>query len=176
MQQSIRLVNAGDEPFEHIYDGEMVRIAPGSELFVPFDVMVAFMGHPNLRNTDYENWRDEAYINLCLFYGALELESGPNPAKLPKLEAWDSEGNRISTIIDDPTGARLTVDTSQPHSDTAIMAQQLAAMAAAMKEAGIEVPAIDPAAPAPVTLPAGPITDEMPPADEPVKVKVGPSR
>jgi len=174
MQQSIRLKNAGTEPFEHLYAGEMVRIEPGSELFVPFDAMVAFMGHPNLRNNEYENWRDESYMNLCLFYGAVGVE-GVDVKVLPKLEAWDSDGNRISTILDDPSGERIQVDAPE-HSDTAIMAQQLAAMKAAMESAGIDIPDANTAAPAAPSVPAGPITDEMPPADEPVKVKVGPAR
>jgi hypothetical protein len=169
MQESIRLKNVGTELFSHVYGNEVVAIEPGSEKFVPFDVMVAFMGHPNVRNNEYERWRDESYNNLCLFYGAQTID-GIDSDVLPQLEAWDSDGNRISTILDDPAGDNLQVDAA-PHTDTAIMAQQIAEMKAAMETAGITVPD-----PAPVSLPAGPITDEMPPADKPVKVKVGPAR
>lgn len=194
MEQSVRLVNNGDQDFVYPYDGRMVTIPAGGELFVPFNAMVAWMGHPNLRNTDYDRWREESYNNLCLFYGALTTQ-GANPEKLPKLAAYDTEGNRITTILDDPSGATLVVDTSNTseHSDMAILAQQVRTLTSALSAAGIEVGAdgsITTAAgqaaratveqelapdptPGDIERPAGPITDEMPPADVPTIIKVG---
>lgn len=191
--QSIRIVNSGDRVFSFPYAGNIIEIPAGKDRFVPFDCMVAWMGHPNLRNTGYDLWRDEAYSNLCLFYGVTTVE-GVDVDGLPKIEAWDMDGNRLSTVLDDPTGERIKV-TAAPQTDTALMAAELARMRTALTTAGIDVDGGNEPDVSPVVLSpeaeignskspfgvdtgsnlgaTGPVTDGLPPVDEPNQVKVG---
>lgn len=208
VEQSVRIANEGDDTLRLQYADTLITLAPGQSRFVPFDVMVAWMGHPDLRNGEYDAWRTEAYENLALFYGALTLD-GVDRTLLPALAAYDEDDNRISTILDDPEGASLGVAaaTRNPsgHGDAEILARKVERLEAMLDSAGIVDPArpipSDPSTPPPVDtpstvkpktrkkpvkkaverievqdsgdVPAGPITDSLPPADDPDIVKIG---
>lgn len=103
MQQFITIRNEDTEDFVAKYDGEYLTIPAGGQRTFAWDVMVCWMGDPNLFNTEVENIRDEAYKNICTFHNARGL-TGNEPDLLPKLAAYDEDGNRIVTIMDDPDG------------------------------------------------------------------------
>jgi hypothetical protein len=114
MQTLVRLKNSGDTDISLPYRDpslgnreETITFAAGEEKVVPWDVLVLFCGDPNVVNKEYWRERDEAVETLHLMYGAMSL-AGPDSSKLPKLEAYTIDGDRISTLIDDPIGAGIT--------------------------------------------------------------------
>lgn len=98
-------------------DWEQIIIPPKGEKIVPWSVMVAFMGDPEVRNNDYWRERDEIAEKLLVFYGG----------ESPKIEAHTLDGQRITTILDDPSGNSLNPVASGT-SDVGLLKKQMEAM------------------------------------------------
>lgn len=125
--QVVRLVNEGDTPFRDAYGNKPFIIDPGAQMFVDWDAMCLWLGHPEANDYDPRNRvRVAEYHRLRGRYGvdARELEqsivgvhvdSGELFQQLrPRLVAYDPVTNeQIMTVADDPSG-----DSLSPVSDT----------------------------------------------------------
>lgn len=132
MESFVRIVNRDPEvPFIGKYDGDYIAIPAGGEKIVTEDVMRVWMGDPNLTNTGRHNDRQDAYNRICMFHHARGL-TGNDPDLLPPLEAYTEDGERIITIMDDPTG-ELTVPDSTGDSDIAKLQRQIEKLEAQMQ-------------------------------------------
>lgn len=131
MEQYVSILNVSEDDFTAKYDGEYLTIPAGRSKTVPYDIMVVWMGDPEVRNLGADRERDEAYKNICGFFHARSM-TGNHPELLPHLEAYTDDGDRIITIMDDPTGNSLTVDAAEG-SDVASLQKQIAAQQKALE-------------------------------------------
>lgn len=116
----VRLVNEGDTPFKDSLNSREYIIPPGGQLFVDFDAMCLWLGHPDANDFDPRNRvRVAEYHRLRGRYGidAKALEQTLQGIAVdadelfqqlrPKLAAYDSAGGQILTVADDPSGDSL---------------------------------------------------------------------
>jgi len=131
VEESVRIVNEGDEELNLPYDGRLYTLAPGESRFFPIDVMYAWMGNPAVRNVENNEWRTEAYENLVTFYGGAgrHITGAEADEFLPALAAYNSRDEQIMTIIDDPKGEHLVAD-SPVGSNEAILNDRIARLEA----------------------------------------------
>lgn len=120
--QVIRLVNEGDSDFRDMYGSQPFVIPAGGQMFVDFDAMCLWLGHPDANDFDPRNRvRLAEYQRLRGRYGVdakgLELTLANLPADTedlfrkmrPKLVAYDASSNtQIITVADDPDGTTLS--------------------------------------------------------------------
>jgi hypothetical protein len=139
MQTLVRLKNNGDTTVSLPYHDstqnnrqEMVTFEPGEEKIVPWDVLILFCGDPNVTNKEYWRERDEAVESIHLLYGALTL-AGPNSSKLPKMEAYTLDGDRITTLIDDMAGVSI-VPEADDTTDVGRLQAQIEALQAEVRK------------------------------------------
>lgn len=114
MKQFVTIVNQDpDEPYIGKYDGEYITIpAAGGRKTVEYDVMVVWMGDPKVENTERYQERREVFNRICSLHHARGL-TGNDPDLLPALEAYDEDGTRIITVMDDPDGVNLIPDAGE---------------------------------------------------------------
>lgn len=208
----VRIINNSDRDFDGMYANQKYSIPSGREAIVPSEAMWLWLGHPEAVNLGpNRNYRHEEYERLRVRYGAFdERDRDDNtitPAdekweqNKPLIEAWDLEGNRIVTVVDDPEGKDKTPATSSIAQQD-LLVQQMEAMERRMKamqdqlaaaQRGEQSEAVSDAAKdkgpqpdAPKTRPvgdaplAGP-SDDVPPIlptedvaeDKPTRVRVG---
>lgn len=120
--QVIRLVNSGDTDFKDMYGGQVFTVpADGGQMFVDYDAMCLWLGHPEANDFDPRNRvRLAEYQRLRGRYGvdarALEqtlqgtaVDADEMFRKMkPKLSAYDASTNvQIMTVADDPDGTTL---------------------------------------------------------------------
>lgn len=116
----VRLVNEGDTAFKDSLNSREYIIPPGGQLFVDFDAMCLWLGHPEANDFDPRNRvRVAEYHRLRGRYGvdAKALEQTLQGIAVdadelfqqlrPKLAAYDSAGGQILTVADDPSGDSL---------------------------------------------------------------------
>lgn len=113
MEQYVTLMNTGETDIRRKYDGEYLTVPALGQLIVPWGVMVAWMGDPELTDQPSDPVRTTTYRKLCSFHNA-RTHLGNQPDLLPKLEAYTPDGDRIITILDDPEGTNITPDSSEP--------------------------------------------------------------
>lgn len=120
--QVVRLVNEGDQPFRDMFNSQPYTIPAKGQLFVDYDAMCLWMGHPEANDRDPRNRvRVAEYHRIRGRYGvdAKALEQSlkgevTDPDSLfdslrPRLVAYDaSTGNQIITVADDPSGDSLS--------------------------------------------------------------------
>jgi hypothetical protein len=103
--QVVRLVNEGDATFTMKYGPrDRLTLAPGQSVFVPEEVGWHFLGRWWTNNADPRNRARQAEIDrLRTLYGAYEDEVLWQANK-PRLVAYDPQGQRIVSVVDDPDG------------------------------------------------------------------------
>lgn len=120
--QVIRLVNEGDTAFVDAYNSQPFTIPPHGNLFVDWDAMCLWLGHPEANDFDPRNRvRVAEYARLRCRYGvdARALQQTLDGVAFndddlfqqmrPKLSAYDaSSGQQILTVADDPSGDSLS--------------------------------------------------------------------
>lgn len=120
--QVIRLVNEGDSDFKDMYGSQPYSIPAGGQMFVDYDAMCLWLGHPEANDFDPRNRvRLAEYQRLRSRYGVdaknleqtlagIPVDSDELFRKMrPKLSAYDaSTGTQILTVADDPDGMLLT--------------------------------------------------------------------
>lgn len=116
--QVIRLVNEGDSDFRDMYGSQPYVIPAGGQMFVDYDAMCLWLGHPEANDFDPRNRvRLAEYQRLRGRYGvdakSLEQTLANVPTDSdelfrrmrPKLAAYDASTNtQIITVADDPDG------------------------------------------------------------------------
>lgn len=115
----VRVVNEGDQPFTIGWDSKQYKLEPGKDAFVPFEAACLWFGDPrsgnavaSLRNqhglVSFVPDRDTEVRRLRVKYGNIGGdERFVDPA--PSVSVYDLEGDRITTVLDDPEGANVTV-------------------------------------------------------------------
>lgn len=128
----MRVVNVGDKEFKDGWDGNKFVIPPGGERFVPFDAIEVWLGHPDAMDTSENNRvRLAEYTRLRVRYGAYEFDDKWEENK-PRLEVYTLEGDRVTTVVDDPEGEGITPD-QQTVLENRLLSEQLARMQEQMK-------------------------------------------
>lgn len=124
--QVVRLVNVGDTAFIGQYANVTYEIQPGQSIFAPFLAMCLWLGHPDAVDIDAQRkYRHDEFMRLNARYGAYDSLDAWEEMK-PQVEAYDVEGKRLITVVDDYLGDHLRPETSSVQEK----AQMLAAMAA----------------------------------------------
>ena len=174
----VRIRNVDDKSVTLKWARTKYTIEPGREAAVPWPAMVRHMGDPRTidlpGNDPRLKERTFEFNRLCKKYGVYDKhELFPN--RVPKIEAYSFDGERIITVIDDPRGEhdtpeRLTVEASMQNDQLVKqMMEQMQAMQAqiAALTGGQDSTAFQGLAPL-QTLPGSvPATGAMPnPADD----------
>lgn len=128
----MRVVNVGDKDFTDSWDGNKFSIPAGSEKFIPFDAIEVWLGHPDAMDTSENNRvRLAEYTRLRVRYGAYEFDDRWEENK-PHLEVYTLDGERITTVIDDPEGEGINPNT-QTQLENRLLSEQLHRMEEQMK-------------------------------------------
>ncbi len=70
--QSVRAINRGSDEFSQMYDGVTYTIPAGSELIIPWDAAILWLGDPRLWNSETDRARTKEYDRLQVRWGAIE--------------------------------------------------------------------------------------------------------
>jgi hypothetical protein len=197
MQQILRLKNVGTDRFSDMYDNQKYTIEPGGETLAPYEAVCLWLGDPEFRDLDARRRnRTDEYERLCTRLGVYHDQHLFESAR-PKLEAWTLDGQRITTVSEDPTGSGMSINLAADSTTEAILRDQLDSMKQQMDAITVALEsapdsqklvldavsphdasvAVDPKAP--LDSPIIPVEDseapseDGPPADSPSKVKVG---
>jgi hypothetical protein len=100
----VTIANEGDTEFSYRCTGQRYTLTPGQRRIVPWIHLQKLLGDPFLTNATRERERAREYARIHAMHGR-----DSNPAEWPKLVAYDSDGDRITTIVDDPDGAHALV-------------------------------------------------------------------
>lgn len=101
-----RIVNEGDRPFRMRYLTRWYTLAPGGQMIVPWEVMLAFMGNPYATNAPNRMDRQEWWKRLMFKYGCHDENQWPECK--PTIRAYNATtGERYVTVIDDPDGSQV---------------------------------------------------------------------
>jgi hypothetical protein len=123
----VTIKNAGDTEFVYLYANEKFTLAPGAQRVVPWGHFDKLMGNPFLTNTTREQERARCYKQLHVLYGTYGDENRRD--EWPKLEAYDADGERIQSVLDDPTGTNAPTTNAGDDLDPAALRAQLDQMA-----------------------------------------------
>jgi hypothetical protein len=105
----IRLLNRDThKTFVGKFASNTYKIPPQSEILVPYEAIVLWMGNPEARNIDHRRKdRVDEWMRLRVKYGAYENDPVWEQNK-PNIEAYDAATNqRVWTVLDDPNGDHL---------------------------------------------------------------------
>lgn len=91
----VMMVLTSDTPLHYRFQGSNHRLVPGEKKILPWGHMDYLCGNPYLTEED----RSERLTQILRRYGARRLEDLPYT-----IEVTDAEGDRITTIIEDPDG------------------------------------------------------------------------
>ncbi len=124
----INIVNPTDEDFVGRYLTNRIVIKAKTNSFLPWEYMVYWMGNPDARDIDHRRrFREDEVKRIRTLYGAYFDEELWEQNK-PRIEAYDGEGNRIITPVEDPKGDMVNASPiTAPASQEALVHQQLAA-------------------------------------------------
>lgn len=166
MSSLVKLVNLSDTDYVDMFNGTTFRIKAHDAELVPDAAMKVWMGDPQARNLPRDRARQEELERVqarCGAYGDRQLDWD---TLKPPLEAFDMEGNRVYTVMDDPEGTHGT--TGSPVFTIEQLSQKLVEQDAEMKrlQAQLEEHSVI------ESDPLEPASDSLPPADEPNRVLV----
>lgn len=110
----VRARNVGDKPFVGDFASVRYVLQPGKDVFVPFDAAALWFGHPDVFDVGPRQMaRTEMYKRLRLKYGAYDdTDADGNRTSSdekweqnrPRVEVYTLDGQRLNTVIDDPSG------------------------------------------------------------------------
>jgi hypothetical protein len=168
----VRLENTGEEPFVGKYAQTRYVVQPGKHLIVPKEAMHHWFGRNFLVDVGMKRDRTAELKRIKVLYGVFDDEAGTEAEKwernVPhKVHVFDIEGNRLTTMVDDPEGHTVT-----PADQTE---QEKALLDAQIEEMRRQLNALQ-AAQAQVQLEGYEPTADVSPEDTPKKVPVGASQ
>lgn len=103
VDQLVRLRNIGEKRFSDHYANQRYVIEPQAQTIVPYEALKLWTGDPayvgDARLTEMDR--------LMIRYGKLTDED-PWDHICPKLEAEDLDGQKITTVLEDPDGFSVT--------------------------------------------------------------------
>lgn len=104
---ALRCVNTGPA-FRGQYLADIYDIPAGAEVILPAEVVITFFGNASTRNwSPRRRDRDNEFNRLRVRYGAYDDQEKWESVK-PRFEVYStSTGERIYTVIDDPTGSMV---------------------------------------------------------------------
>jgi len=106
--RTVRLVNAGTEPFTASYNKETVTIPPGSEAHVTWAAATLWFGDPRLWDGTIQKDRSEEYRRLTIRYGSYDEHDTFQDSR-PKIETYLLDGTRVHMLMEDPDGPAVDV-------------------------------------------------------------------
>lgn len=107
-ERPLRLVNTSDREWSDSFASQKYRVPAQSEGLAPIDAVRLWFGDPELRDVGDDNARDREYKRLRQRYGAgMGTDDAEWEAQKPRMEVYTLDGERVTTVIDDPTGASL---------------------------------------------------------------------
>jgi len=128
MQQILRLKNVGTDRFSDMYDNQKYTIEPSGETLAPYEAVCLWLGDPESRDYDARRRdRTDEYERLSTRLGVYHDQHLFEAAR-PKLEVWTLDGQRITTVTEDPTGSGMTINVSADSTTEAILRDQLDSM------------------------------------------------
>jgi hypothetical protein len=127
----VTIHNTGDSPFTYRCLGKFHTIDADARKTVPWAHLDHLMGNPFLRNNGRDNIREQEYRRIHALYGT---ENDNQKDKWPKLEAYDSDGERIVTIYDDPRGENALTSSDHEDLDAGAMRAQMDRLKSQMKQ------------------------------------------
>jgi hypothetical protein len=107
MADALKVLNRGPDVFEARYNRQTYRIQPGESAFIPHEAVCLWLGDPASRNVGKQQDRRLEAQRLSRRYGAYD-DKAKFEANKPNLEVHDLDGNRVVTVVDDPSGDSLT--------------------------------------------------------------------
>ena len=129
----VNIVNPTDEDFQHRYLETKVTIKANTNTFVPWEWMVYWLGNPDVRDIDHRRrYRTEEVKRLRTLYGAY-YDDEKWAANRPQIQAFTSDGERITTVVDDPEGTQVPTNPSAPVDQTSLLMNQISQQQAQMK-------------------------------------------
>jgi len=106
--QSVRALNKGDAEFKGMYDGITHTIPAGSELIVPWDAAILWLGDPRLWNSETDRARAKEFERLRVRWGAIEGIDLND--RLPNIAIHLlSDGTEIQMLGVDPSATPIDV-------------------------------------------------------------------
>lgn len=104
-----RVLNVGDKPIDETYNNQPYHIPPGGDAFIPFGALDTWFGNPNAVDGDEEHrrYRKMEWDRLRERAGAYSDDVLWEQNK-PKVEIYTSAGERVTTVIDDPVGVKVS--------------------------------------------------------------------
>lgn len=173
--QSVRALNNGDTEFKAMYDGVQYKIPAHSELIIPWDAAILWLGDPRLWDAETDRARTKERDRLMVRWGAIE---GVDLAdRLPNIAIHLlSDGSPIPMLGADPSAPPIDVFGSGAEEDMSQdqrmshLEQQLAEAIARLNELTANQAPADPSinsqppSPATISQPTitPPATDDLP--------------
>lgn len=127
----VTIKNVGDTAFKYRCLGKFHTIDAGASKTVPWAHLDHLMGNPFLRNNGRDNIREQEYKRIHALYGT---QNDNQRTRWPQLEAYDSDGERIITIYDDPKGENALTANDHDDLDAGAMRAQMDRLKAQMKQ------------------------------------------
>ena len=137
MADIVRVKNVGSADFHGAYDNRPFVIAPGSEAIIDREAACIWFGDWNARNLGPEQrhqFRRMEVERLKGLYGAHYDDPRDDPrisapmyaeekwaANAPHVEIYETDGTKVTTVIEDPTGSTLPIENA-PAADVAAAA------------------------------------------------------
>jgi hypothetical protein len=117
----VRVVNRGDAPYTIMYDSKPYKLMPGEDSFIPFSAACVWFGDPrstgqigavqNERGIrSYIPDRDTEVRRLRAKYDN-QFGDESTIIRHPVVEVYAVTGERITTVLDDPSGESVNVAT-----------------------------------------------------------------
>lgn len=170
MSSLVKLINTSDVDFNDQFNGAKFTVRAHDAELVPEGAMKLWCGDPDARDRPRQPLRREELDRLKTRFAAnsgLAGDQRPNwDAVKPPLEAYDMDGTRLSTVIEDEDGTAggsgSPIYTNEELSQMVVeLANTNARLQAQIREGNvIEVDPLQPA------------DDQLPPADNPNRVTV----
>lgn len=104
--RTLRINNVGDEPFVDRYDGQRFTVAPGSDLFVPWEAAVLWFGDPTAVDLGPGNkHRTAERERLFMRSGLAGASADEFQVERPQIDCFNPEnGTPVPMLMHDPDG------------------------------------------------------------------------
>jgi hypothetical protein len=182
----IRLVNPTDQDYVDFNGDRRYRIPANGEIVVQAAPLHEWLGDPDLRDDGRNQWRRQEFLRLRARYGAYENDELWERNK-PKIQAWTTDGQRLLTIVDDPTGVPALVDHGSDTTGVADTIRNLQSQITQLQAAAAGTSTLSASDPSPLGPPPAPkaprqrkdsssLTDAVAaeiPVDTPDRLKIG---